>query len=607
MIENALKCLGEFDFFGKFYYFTFNKKTRYTSSCGGILSLFVIIGFLLAVWFLGKEIIFKTSPILVYNYSLDSLRYNRPLKVPFGIVIESIDGQVLENFEKYFTFSASYINFSKINYTQEFTIIKKEIPMRHCKQSDFSDDFGIQNTFMNNNLTNGFCMDYMIDTIGGCWGNLWNYYTNITIEPCVNKTSNLNSCASLEEIRYFIVHKQIQVSIYYEDMILTATNNEKPLTKYMKNEHHRIQSNTVKTNEYFLQDVVITTDNGWTVPSKNILTTQVLTNRFYDFYNNNIQSMNSSERDTNKIDAAVSFNIFASQNKYEIFRSYLKVQDILAQLGGVLKVVFILIEALLYLVYTHKHEEVLIKKLYAIKSSSKEDQNYGKNIYLTHFNVKSTLTNDNNKATFNGVKRDENMLHYSVEKFNLNASNQLILNLNNELGQKRITSEENIELKTSNIYNTETIKKDAIECLYKDLFEKKKNFDGNKINFSYFEVFMLVYCKCFIKTELEKKETIFRNLVEYTKKYSDGMRIIKTISEFEKLKNLLFDEKQSALFSLLSHPTNPFDTPKGDLKLFSSIRTKSGMYEMARNYVNELKNKRNFSFIEKGLIDLNNK
>jgi hypothetical protein len=439
--------------------------------------------------------------------------------------------------------------------------------------------------------------------IGGSWGTFWNYYVNVTLEPCENKTSSDTVCAPEDDINDFIIKREIQVSMYYEDMVLTSTNNDKPLTKYMKNDHQRIQLNTAKVNEYFLQDVTVTTDNGWIFPQKSNMSTQIFTTRFYDFYNNNNQLTDK------KVIAAVSFNIFASENKYEILRYYIKIQDVLAQLGGILKVVFMFFEGILYLIYSHKHEEILIRNLYNLRSFelSNNQPEKGKNDFLTKYNIKPSKlqqivkksTNDDQAIKKESVLNPEMLKNVEKNESVLNTSNQLFLiSQNNQFYPGKIQMVSDVAEEFPNNH-------EQIDKVYEIIIEKKKFSDPQKISFKLYEVAWIVFCPCTAKNDLKKKEKFFRSLVEYTKKFSDAFHIIKYMAEFDKLKQIIFDEKQLALFSLVSQPKNPLDVTPGDHRLASFNKEKVVQFELAKNYIQEMKNRRNLTVIEKKLIDLN--
>ena len=237
--------------------------------------------------------------------------------------------------------------------------------MKKCQAQDFSSDSYVQTAIDNNSLRNGYCLDQKNQNIGGGWQNLWNYYVNITLVVCNNQTSNI-VCASQNDINTFLINNDLQFTIYYEDMMLDSKNNNVPLKKYMKNDHTRIVPNICKTNKYYLQEVTVVTDNGWILSSPVNDTTQIFRERLTDFYY--FDKNNVGNTKNGNFDFCISFNFFASENSLIIYRIYVKLQDIFAQLGGILKIVTIFFEGLFYLLYSYKQEEILVRNMFGIKT-----------------------------------------------------------------------------------------------------------------------------------------------------------------------------------------------------------------------------------------------
>ena len=314
----------------------------------------------------GKEIIFKVNPTVITSTEVDPLIHSRSLQIPFAFVIENLNGIIIENFEKYVAFQAFYVNFSKIttDSTHDFSLSYNKLDLKKCQAQDFSSDSYVQTAIDNNSLRNGYCLDQKNQNIGGGWQNLWNYYVNITLVVCNNQTSNI-VCASQNDINTFLINNDLQFTIYYEDMMLDSKNNN-ILQKYMKNDHTRIVSNICKTNKYYLQEVTVVTDNGWIMFSPFNDTTQIFKERLTDFYY--FDKNNVGNTKNGNFDFCISFNFFASENSLIIYRVYVKVQDILAQLGGILKIVTIFFEGLFYLLYSYKQEEILVRNMFGIKT-----------------------------------------------------------------------------------------------------------------------------------------------------------------------------------------------------------------------------------------------
>ncbi len=82
------------------------------------------------------------------------------------------------------------------------------------------------------------------------------------------------------------------------------------------------------------------------------------------------------------------------------------------------------------------------------------------------------------------------------------------------------------------------------------------------------------------------------------------MNVIKSVNEIEKIKNVIFDEKQIALFNVLCEPMNPLSIMGGEIKLNSSGKEKAINIEIAKNYLSEIRLKRHVSVLDKRLIKL---
>jgi len=120
-------------------------------------------------------------------------------------------------------------------------------------------------------------------------------------------------------------------------------------------------------------------------------------------------------------------------------------------------------------------------------------------------------------------KKEENVL--AEEKKNdyniLNTSNQLFINNSNNV---QVTKPNNDEIKLikkdsnhENEVNTEYI--DKISNSLSVMKDKNAEREERQFQFSYFELYVILFCPCFSDDKLKKKKKMFRTLVEHTKKY----------------------------------------------------------------------------------------
>ncbi len=148
----------------------------------------------------------------------------------------------------------------------------------------------------------------------------------------------------------------------------------------------------------------------------------------------------------------------------------------------------------------------------------------------------------------------------------------------------------------SNYKNNEVIDKILTSHAKSISPEDKKFSQENKSLFSNLELVRII-CKCMKGTILKKKEKFFQSILNFNLKYCDAVNIARSLSDLEKLKSVIFDEKQLALFSLLSRPKHP---SSGEKKKTSIINNEI----VAENYLHELKLKNKLNFVEKRLLEL---
>ena len=201
MFEKFTNSFSHIDKYGIPYNINFNKKFRHTSSCGGILSVGTVLGFIIALWLFGKEIIYRENPNVTNTIYVDPNYYPRNMTVPIAFIMEDSFRATIDDFSRFVTLTAYLINYSTSK--DIITSTNVTIPIRNCKSEDFSDDLFVQESFKSNALVEALCFESLSQTVSGNWQNLKNDYILITLTPCVNTTVKNNSCYSNASISNF--------------------------------------------------------------------------------------------------------------------------------------------------------------------------------------------------------------------------------------------------------------------------------------------------------------------------------------------------------------------------------------------------------------------
>lgn len=244
---------------------------------------------------------------------------------------------------------------------------------------------------------------------------------------CNNSTSQV-TCATPEEIASRVVY----ISFYQSETAVDLKNYSDPISRYRGEYFTTVTANAYREVNYYLNRLTITTDNGWL--TEDIKTeNHVQFERVFDLF---------SLTQSNGTFAV--FNIRPSTTTKVYSRSYLKIQDVIAQVSGILSVSFIVLFMIL-LPYTWiKFYQSLINGLFnaqveapkkksdliqVYRKAKREHIKYKKNMSIKDNQPHTSVRNDGIKTNlqpkskpkpqiFNDIKRKLkesprlNVIHY---------------------------------------------------------------------------------------------------------------------------------------------------------------------------------------------------
>ncbi len=178
----------------------------------------------------------------------------------------------------------------------------------------------------------------------------------ILISLCDNKTDGV-ICKSQEEIDIFFKDKGLW--LYYQDDIFDISNYKQPLSKNWKLQTIRTSSTPRILDLYFKKLIFI--DDDYFFGSKE--------NISYGFMKDITES--SSHFDFLKT-PVISVNIFSSKNNQKINRTYQKIEELLANIGGIINVLIIFGFFITNLANQLKMQNHIMNSLYSYSYEPKE-------------------------------------------------------------------------------------------------------------------------------------------------------------------------------------------------------------------------------------------
>ena len=295
-----------------------NGSVKISTFIGKFITV-LIIGFL--VYFLwNSDLLQKTHPqILSKEVKLD----RRPIiflnNDNFTLVVGLADSN------NDFMVDPTMFTFNLV-YHQEINseIISQEYPLTLCEQKNVDN-----NRFFNIPIKGTYCLPNEIYKLEGYWDEDSINYLYIELIKCVNSTSNNNSCKSNDDINSFL--QDYYLDIYIENPNVDYSNYENPFKREISIFYQKISFQLFKSIEFYLKPVIIYTDEGLfseTIESKNNL---VVGDYMNDIGFSDIDSI-----------YLATISIYSSNQCNQISRKYQKIQDVLAQFGGICNVLIII-------------------------------------------------------------------------------------------------------------------------------------------------------------------------------------------------------------------------------------------------------------------------
>lgn len=204
--------------------------------------------------------------------------------------------------------------------------IEKEIKYQICQLNDTFN-------FDNGNVNNFLCIpDNQNLTIAGEFGNRILGYDTIDIhfKKCTNNSKSEIICHSEKEINQYI--SNIMINLIYLSYSIDHYDINEPIKTSLKHDFFLPSSTLYKRYNYFFQFSEYKSDNGFvTKREKNY--------QFYQ-YDSLITEFNDKEINEEFSSSFLEIAFSVKSFKKEINRSYIKLQDVLGNIGGCTDLIF---------------------------------------------------------------------------------------------------------------------------------------------------------------------------------------------------------------------------------------------------------------------------
>jgi len=396
------KFVLNWDIFGYMPSPHINKSRNYKTIFGSLISLIVVLLIMGSIWQFGREIIYKITPNIIeyieYSHDHDMILNFTNKNFVFGFSIKNYtkSSNQLHNYPNSiqlnttpFDFQASFLNYNFIDnhshrdnhqITNEYSILinetnqfhnnidnyKKAIEIKPCSLLKTSND---QKYIFNSLVENSLCFDFKEeDNISLFINNLFDKkFLNFELNVCSNTIfSNIdyqdNICKNETTIEEYL--SDLKITFYIINPIINPSDYNNPLTHTLIEMEEFLNPKFKKEIELTFSQLEIQSEIGW-------LMEDIRTIKSYELQRTNtLINTNLWRRKFNKL---LDLSINLSQNLHVYKRLYIKVQNIAANLGGIIKSLLLIGEVVVYFFSKIEFKEYLVNIFFDETKISRSD------------------------------------------------------------------------------------------------------------------------------------------------------------------------------------------------------------------------------------------
>jgi hypothetical protein len=496
--SKSKSMLYEIDLFSENIIFTFNGESTLKTKAGVFATLLLISIGIFMFFFMGQSFFFKKDPLSIYSSKvLDKANFldtSTDKRMFLAFRIRTTKNLTLDG--KYFNVVATIFRPNKGSVT-----FNTPISLIECEKMS-----GLNKTYLENLglLRNNFyCISLLSPAFGGDLRDLEYNFIQVSILAC---TSANTGCNAIVANSLNTANTAVYLDTYYPQIFYNPNEYEGGFRIQHIPITDKYQYQAVVDRELYFKQSLFNDDRGWLL--KDIKKTLL-----YSVHNTAAYRGPKPTGDMNLFRTV----IYVSGMYEEYTRTYQKLQDVIAVVGGFIGICRIVLRMLLFAHIKYTKSEYLLNDLIKFRRPGSNGLFAAKN------DIKSIL--------------QESPVKLSINKFTTN---------NNALSNNNIREEEkdNSQLELNEIPS-------------KLISNGKQLSSMNNIKFqlSNCEIIKKTLCKRCLKGKSVKRVEIFDLTYTYIKDTLDISKYFDAIFELKNIKTALFNTSQKKSFAFQEKPT----------------------------------------------------
>ncbi len=583
------------DVYGSPFNFTIFSQPIYKTAIGGFATIVTLFLYIFCFLQFGKDFWMQQNPrFLNQRITLPSYpKYvlNRD-DLLIGFRVEDIDGNYVD-ISRLLNISIVFYKYKQI----EGSLVSKisTIKLVDCSLINRQ----AMKMFTKRNLSNIMCLDFNNITLGGYWDGEFLNYVMINFNACVNSTENNKTCMDYNEALNFFSKGMPSFNIYTGSSFTDLEDHDNPLKMKLFNQYNYIDPYNGKNLRLFYKSIYMTTDLGMITSMPNKYKLFGL-----DYFVTDIIPVNPPLIRATKDTKLFTIEVYFLDNIETFVVTYIKLQETLATLGGLLNFISLIFRFFIGYINEHYRNIEIINNLFDFSEINEEEKlekviqerkqnkhdNYNENKIEKEYEKNVFFSNQNQPTTRRPLKNhkfepDTDDISPYAQKISYNFRNNKDLsnNLSNMIKKSEInqnycydeSDKRRMSTMKSNVHKrkltdfeevsfnndvSSTIKKNDIsQIAFNDETSEKRRMSTMKTNIN--------------KRKLTDFEDVsFNNDISSTYKRSETSQIAYYDETSEKrriptVKSIMFKRKISEIEQVLFSKDVSITRPKNDLSL----------------------------------------
>ncbi len=322
------ETLKSIDIFGQPFHFTTFGKKLYKSLIGSFFTIICSVVIVIFTFLFGRDFYYRENPILIQELKT-------PDTYPPAFELSHDNFFFVWRITNSSELREDHDTHIEVNFNHFYSELDSEVLIDTPLSYKLCSDVNVTNPLMSTlGRSDWFCIDWESHrnlTFGGYWDDAFIAYIAMSVSTC-----RKGVCTPLKDMKEFLGKTQY-IDMFVADSSFAPNDIEDPLKPKIRNYYAPIDFNLRKMDRIYFKRTVLTDDKGWILkdPIKTEISGYDKLVSDYFFYFDEDYELVGGQR------SLYEMTFYQAKPFNNISRKYMKIQDVGAIVGGLLKFVIV--------------------------------------------------------------------------------------------------------------------------------------------------------------------------------------------------------------------------------------------------------------------------